>query len=81
MAGSIAALLRTWQAASGSASSQEQLSAALEAAAAGVASAAARAGPLGRAGLQPRQLEVRQLEEGEARTCACMTADDSALQE
>jgi hypothetical protein len=80
MVGSIAALLHSWEAAAGSATSQAELAAALEGAAARVA-AAARRSSLGRAGLQPRELLVQQFEEGEARTCACLAVDTSALHE
>ncbi|KAL4855123.1 hypothetical protein ACK3TF_004345 [Chlorella vulgaris] len=82
MVGSITLLLRSWQAASGSASSQAELAAALERAAAHVAASAAKGGPLGRAGLQPKQLTVQQFEEeGRKHTCACMSVDTSALSE
>lgn len=82
MVGSITLLLRSWQAASGSASSQAELAAALERAAAHVAASAAKGGPLGRAGLQPKQLTVQQFEEeGHKHTCACMSVDTSALSE
>lgn len=76
MVGSLAALLKTWQAA-GNARSQAELAVVLESAAAKVAAAAATSGPLGRAGLQPRQLELRQVEEqgSEPRLCACMDVE------
>lgn len=77
LAGSLAALLRSWQAA-GSASTQAELAAALESAAAKVAAAASASGALGRAGLQPRQLLLQQVEEAgrhPGKMCACMDAE------
>lgn len=67
--------MRTWQAA-GTARSQAELAAVLESTAAEVTAAAA-AGPLGRAGLRPRQLELRQVEEqgSQPALCACMDVE------
>ena len=73
MVGSLAALLKGWQAA-GSTRSQAELAVVLEAAAAKVAAAASAGGALGRAGLHPKQLLLQQVEEqgSEPKTCACM---------
>lgn len=80
MAGSLAAVLSSWQAAAGSATSQAELAAALEDTARRVAAVAA-SGALGRAGLQPKQLLLEGYVEErrgggasatEPALCACM---------
>lgn len=81
VADSLAAVLSSWQAAAGSATTQAELAAALEDTARRVAAAAAASGALGRAGLQPRQLTLEGYVEArrggdpaaaQPALCACM---------
>ena len=75
MAQGLTTLLHRWHAAEGNAASQAELAGALEDAALRMAAAANTA--LGRAGLQPKQVLLQQVEEqrqAPGATCACMGA-------